>query len=81
MTDKGHAKKALTELRSNFDAFFIFAKVGDKVGAMLYQEEQGQIEDMIFDLLAEDEGLFNMFDAIMDEVADLDEEDDGFSLN
>lgn len=81
MTDKGHAKKALTELRSNFDAFFIFAKVGDKAGAMLYQEETGQIEDMIFDLLAEDEALFNMFDAIMDEVADLDEEDDGFSLN
>lgn len=81
MTDKGHAKKALTELRSNFDAFFIFAKVGDNVGAMVYQEETGQIEDMIFDLLAADQALFDMFDTIMDEVADLDEEDEGYSLN
>jgi len=74
MTHKGQAKKSLTELRSNFDSYFVFAMIDDKPMVIMYQGDKGQIEDMIFSVFKESTELFEMFDAILTEVEESEED-------
>ena len=70
MTDKGEAKKVLTQIRSDFDCFFIFASINGQPMAFYYADEEGQIEDTIYTMLSESDFLFDMFDELIEEAAE-----------